>query len=176
MKFATTLIPGLVVVDVERREDARGFFGRSFCAEEFARAGLDARVAQCSVSHNAKRGTLRGMHWQAEPHAEAKLVRCTAGAIFDVALDLRPDSPTFRKWVGFELTADNHRALYIPPGFGHGFQTLADNSEVYYQMSVPYVPEASRGARWNDPSFAIRWPVADPVVSERDAGYADFAA
>lgn len=176
MKLEPTAIAGLVVLDMERREDPRGFFARSYCAEEFTKAGMDSRVAQCNVSYNARRGTLRGMHWQAEPHGEAKLVRCTSGAILDVALDLRPDSPTFRRWLGFELTASNHRALYIPPGLAHGFQTLIDDSEVFYQMSVPYVAHAARGVRWNDPAFAIRWPLADPFVSERDSGYADFDA
>lgn len=176
MRFTPTALEGLVVVEIERREDPRGFFARSWCAEEFARAGLDPRVAQCNVSFNEKPGTLRGMHWQADPHGEAKLVRCTAGAIYDVAVDIRPDSPTFRQWLGFELSAANHRALFIPMGFAHGFQALEPASEVFYQMSVAYVADAARGARWNDPAFAIRWPLADPIVSERDARYPDFDA
>jgi dTDP-4-dehydrorhamnose 3,5-epimerase len=174
MRLAPTEMAGVMVVEMERREDSRGFFARSFCADEFARAGLDARVSQCNVSFNERRGTLRGMHWQAEPHGEAKLVRCTAGEIFDVVVDLRAQSPTYRRWLGFELSARNHRALFIPTGIAHGFQTLADGSEVFYQMSVPYEGQAARGVRWNDPAFAIRWPLASPIVSERDAGYADF--
>ncbi|HYC36863.1 MAG TPA: dTDP-4-dehydrorhamnose 3,5-epimerase [Usitatibacter sp.] len=176
MRIEPTAIAGLMVVEMERREDARGFFARSYCAEEFARAGMDARVAQCNVSYNARRGTLRGMHYQAAPHGEAKLVRCTAGAIHDVALDLRPESPTYLKWLGFELSASNGRALFIPDGLAHGFQTLADGSEVFYQMSVPYVPGAARGVRFDDPAFGIRWPLPDPFVSEKDAAYPDFEA
>lgn len=174
MRIEPTPLPGLMVVDIERREDPRGFFARTYCGSEFAALGMDARVAQCNVSFNARRGTLRGMHWAAAPHAEAKLVRCTAGAIYDVALDIRPGSPTFLRWMGFELSADNRRALFIPEGFAHGFQTLSDGAEVFYQMSVPYVATAARGARWNDPAFAIRWPLADPFVSEKDAAYPDF--
>ena len=175
MKFTPTALEGLVVVEIERREDPRGFFARSWCAEEFERAGIDPRVAQCNVSFNEKRGTLRGMHWQADPHGEAKLVRCTAGAIYDVAVDIRPDSPTFRRWLGFELSASNHRALFIPIGFAHGFQTLEAGSEVFYQMSVPYAAGAARGARYDDPAFGIEWPLPAPIVSERDAAYPDFA-
>jgi dTDP-4-dehydrorhamnose 3,5-epimerase len=175
MKLQPCDLPGVFIVEIERLEDPRGFFARSYCEQEFQAAGLDGRVAQCNVSYNEKRGTLRGMHWQADPHGEAKLVRCTAGGIYDVAVDLRRDSPTYLKWFGVELTAANHRALYIPAGFAHGFQALTDAAEVFYQMSVAYVPGAGRGARWDDPAFGIRWPLAEPILSERDAGYPDFA-
>lgn len=169
---------GSHVVEPERIQDARGFFARTFSADEFAAHGLDARVEQCSTSFNARRGTLRGLHYQATPHAEAKLVRCTRGAIYDVAVDLRADSPTYLRWVAAELTADNGRALYVPEGCAHGFQTLADASEVLYQISSAYVPEAARGVRWDDPAFAIEWPPAPPggrTMAERDAQYPDFA-
>lgn len=175
MKLRSCELPGVVVVEIERLQDPRGFFARSYCAEEFQAAGMDPRVAQCNISYNEKRGTLRGMHWQAEPHGEAKLVRCTAGEIYDVAVDLRRDSPTYLRWFGVELTAANRHALYIPAGLAHGFQALTDDAEVFYQMSVPYVPGAGRGARWNDPAFGIRWPLPAPILSERDSGYPDFA-
>ena len=174
MRIGPTPIGGVMLVELEPLGDERGFFARSFCAGEFAAAGLDTRVAQCNVSHNARRATLRGMHWQEEPHAEAKLVRCTAGAIHDVVVDIRPGSPTFLRWAAFELTRDNRHALYVPPGVAHGFQTLADDSEVFYQMSVPYAPASARGARWDDPAFAIGWPLPSPIVSARDRGYPDF--
>ena len=170
MKFTPTKIAGVWLIEMERHEDERGWFARSWCAEEFAARGLNSQLAQCSVSFNKKKGTLRGMHWQAAPHAEAKLVRCTRGAIYDVALDLRTDSPTFRHWFAAELTADNGRALYIPEGCAHGFQTLADDSEVFYQISEGHHPEFSGGARWDDPAFCIRWPLADmSILSQYDA-------
>ena len=175
MIFAPTTLPGAMVVGLERREDERGFFARSFCRQEFEAQGLDPCVAQCNVSFNRRRGTLRGMHWQAAPHGEAKLVRTTQGAIWDVIVDLRADSPTFCRWFGVELTAENHQALYIPEGFAHGFQTLVDDVEVFYQMSTSYVPGAQRGARWDDPAFGIQWPVHPPFLSERDATYPDLA-
>lgn len=168
MKFAETAIAGVLVIDAERFEDERGFFARSFCAAEFAARGLDTRVSQCSVSYNRRRATLRGMHFQTAPYAENKLVRCTAGAIYDVALDLRPASPTFLRWAAVELTATNRQALYIPQGCAHGFQALAADSELLYQISVPYHPGSSRGVRWNDPALAIDWPLPDPIVSDRD--------
>ena len=158
----------------EPRADARGFFLRTFCAGEFAAAGLDPAVAQCSLSFNSRRGTLRGMHYQAAPHAEAKLIRCVRGGIYDVIVDLRPASVTFRRHFAVELTRDNRRALYVPRGCAHGFQTLEDDTEVWYQMSVPHVPEASRGVRWDDPAFGITWPIASPVLHPRDAAYPDF--
>jgi dTDP-4-dehydrorhamnose 3,5-epimerase len=176
MIFTETKLSGLVLIDMERREDDRGFFARSWCRDEFERHTLDTRLVQCNVSFNLRQGTLRGMHYQAEPHPEIKLVRCTMGAIYDVGVDLRPDSPTFRQWVGVELTAENRRALYIPAGFAHGFQTLTANSEVFYQMSEFYYPEAARGVRWNDPAFGIQWPLPDPFLSDRDRTYPDFTA
>jgi len=174
MKFTASPMAGLWVIDMERVEDERGFFARSFCTAEFAQRGLAASMKQCSVSFNAHRGTLRGLHFQAAPHDEEKLVRCTAGAVFDVAVDLRAGSPTYRQWYGTELTAANHRALYVPKGFAHGFVTMTDDSEVFYMMSEPYAPGFARGFRWNDPAFAIGWPMEPVVISARDAGYAWF--
>ena len=171
MKFAPTPLGGLFVVELERLEDERGFFARSFCADEFRSQGLSMEISQTNVSRNARRGTLRGLHYQAKPHEEAKLVRCTRGALWDVAVDLREDSPTRYRWHAVELTAANHRAFYIPEGFAHGFQTLADDTEVLYLMSTPYDAGASRGVRWNDPRLAIAWPLADPIVSERDRAF-----
>jgi dTDP-4-dehydrorhamnose 3,5-epimerase len=176
MIFRPTALPGVWIVQQERREDHRGYFTRTWCAQEFADHGLDPRLVQASLSFNRRRGTLRGLHYQVPPHAEAKLVRCTRGAIWDVALDLRPDSPTFRSHVGVELTADSGDALYIPAGLAHGFQTLEDNTEVFYQMSESYVPEAQYGVRFDDPAFGIPWPLPSPILIERDRSYADFAA
>jgi len=147
----------------------RGHFARTYCAEEFAKHGLPNAFLQCNVSFNAHRGTLRGLHWQADPYQEGKLVRCARGAIFDVAVDLRPGSPTYGKWASAELTAANAHALYIPPGFAHGFQSLEDASEVFYQMTTAYRDGYARGMRWNDPALAITWPIADPILSDRDA-------
>jgi dTDP-4-dehydrorhamnose 3,5-epimerase len=172
MIFTESALAGAYFVDMERIEDERGFFARSYCADEFAALHLSAALRQCSVSFNAKRGTLRGMHYQAPPHAEEKLVRCTSGAIFDVIVDIRAESPTHRRWVGTELTAGNRRSLYIPEGFAHGFVTLTDDAEVFYMISVPYAPSFSCGIRWNDPALGIEWPVEPSVVSARDAGYA----
>ncbi|MCA1684726.1 MAG: dTDP-4-dehydrorhamnose 3,5-epimerase [Planctomycetia bacterium] len=175
MIFLELDLAGAFLVEPERLEDGRGFFARTWCRREFEARGLDPRLAQCSVSFNARRGTLRGMHYQAAPHAEAKLVRCTRGAVFDVVLDLRPGSPTFARWASSELTADDHRMLYVPAGFAHGFQTLADRTEVFYQMSEPFEPSSARGVRWDDPAFGIAWPpAADRVISERDRGFPDF--
>jgi dTDP-4-dehydrorhamnose 3,5-epimerase len=174
MKIMPTRLAGLSVIELELIEDDRGFFARSYCRRELEQAGLDLTVAQSNVSFNRHRGTLRGMHWAAYPHCEAKLVRCTAGAIYDVALDIRRRSSTFLQYQGFELSADNRRALYIPVGFAHGFQSLTHVSEVLYEMSTFYVPGAARGARWNDPRFAISWPLAPPVLSQKDASYPDF--
>ncbi len=174
MIFTETPLTGAYLIDLERREDERGFFARSWCQEEFSRHGLETRLVQCNISFNMRRGTLRGMHYQAEPYPEAKLVRCTMGAIYDVIIDLRPASPTFKKWFGVELTAENRRALYVPVGFAHGFQTLVDNSEVFYQMSEFFHPECARGVRWNDPCFGIVWPVNPPILSRRDQCYEDF--
>lgn len=167
-------LPGAFLIDLERQEDERGFFARSWCSREFEAHGLNPRVLQCNVSFNRERGTLRGMHYQAEPHDEAKLVRCTAGMIYDVILDLRPQSSTFTRWEAVELTADGHRMLYLPEGVAHGFQTLVDHTEVFYQMSELYRPDCARGVRWDDPAFGIRWPDANRIISERDRGYPDF--
>jgi dTDP-4-dehydrorhamnose 3,5-epimerase len=170
----STVIGSAWVIEPERREDERGFFARTWDPEEFAQRGLNTELAQCSISYNRVRGTLRGLHYQAAPHAEAKLVRCTAGAIFDVVVDLRPDSPTFRGWFGVELSAENRLALYVPEDCAHGFLTLDDDSEVHYQISQSYMPEAARGVRWDDPAFAINWPGEVVVINERDRSYPDF--
>jgi dTDP-4-dehydrorhamnose 3,5-epimerase len=178
VRFHETPVAGALVVESERIEDERGYFARTFASEEFAARGLDARVNQCSTSFNARAGTLRGLHYQAEPHGEAKLVRCTRGAIYDVALDLRSESPTYLRWYGVELSADNGRALFVPEGCAHGFQSLVDATEVLYQISTPYVPDAARGVRWDDPAFGIEWPPAPAdgrTMSERDATYPDFS-
>jgi dTDP-4-dehydrorhamnose 3,5-epimerase len=174
MIFSPTALPGAYVVELEPHRDARGFFARTWCRREFAEHGLDAHLAQCSMSYNARRGTLRGMHWQTPPNEEAKLVRCTAGAIHDVILDLRPESPTYLKHVAVELSREDHRALYVPRGCAHGFQTLTDDSEVFYQISEFFAPEHARGIRWNDPAFGIEWPIPDPIILDRDNSYPDF--
>jgi dTDP-4-dehydrorhamnose 3,5-epimerase len=171
LKFTQTPLSGAQVLELEPIEDERGLFARSFCQDEFRSRGLDPVVAQCNVSYNRRRGTLRGLHYQVAPHEEAKLVRCTRGAIWDVIVDLREQSKTRLHWFAAELTADNRHALYVPRGFAHGFQTLADDTEVFYQMSEFYHPECARGIRWDDPSIGIRWPLADAVVSERDRGF-----
>jgi dTDP-4-dehydrorhamnose 3,5-epimerase len=171
MIFTESPLAGTYVVDMERLPDERGFFARSYCADEFAARGLGPELRQCSVSYNARKGTLRGMHYQVAPHEEHKLVRCTAGAIFDAIVDVRTTSPTYRRWFGTELTADNRRSLFIPPGFAHGFVCLTDDTEVYYMISVAHAPKYSRGVRWNDPAFGIEWPLPPAVISERDASY-----
>jgi dTDP-4-dehydrorhamnose 3,5-epimerase len=173
--FTPAPLPGVFVVDAEPSADARGLFARTFCADEFRSRGLHADFPQCSTSYNAKAGTLRGLHWQAAPHEEVKLVRATRGAVFDVAVDLRPGSNTRLQWFGVELSADNRRALYIPGGFAHGFQSLSDDAEVYYQISTRHQAGSARGARWNDPAFGIRWPEsAARILSDRDRSYPDF--
>jgi dTDP-4-dehydrorhamnose 3,5-epimerase len=173
--FTATPLPGVWVIDPEPHADERGLFARTFCADEFARRGLETQFVQCSTSFNARAGTLRGLHYQADPHAEHKLVRVTQGAVFDVVVDLRRDSASFRRWYGVELTAANRRALYIPPGVAHGFQTLADAAEVFYQITPAYVPGAARGVRWDDPAFAVAWPAATArILSDRDRDYPDF--
>ena len=176
MIFADTPLRGAFVVELRTLEDERGFFARSFCTTEFLAHGVDFRVAQANVCFNRKRGTLRGMHFQAAPHAEAKLVRCTQGAVWDVIIDLRPGSSTFKRWHAEELSARNRRALYIPGGFAQGFQSLTDDTELSYLMSEFYHPESAQGFRWDDPAFAIRWPVDDPIVSARDRGFPPFPA
>jgi dTDP-4-dehydrorhamnose 3,5-epimerase len=176
MRFTQTPLPGVWVIDLDLLSDERGWFARTFDAEDFQARGLTPAVVQCNASFNARRNTLRGMHYQAEPHGESKLVRCVRGAIFDVAVDLRPRSGSFRSWHGVELSAENGRALYIAAGLAHGFQTLTDDCEVLYQMGHRYVPEASRGVRWDDPAFAIQWPALDGerVISDKDRSYPDF--
>jgi dTDP-4-dehydrorhamnose 3,5-epimerase len=169
--FQDSPLPGAFTIEMQRLEDERGFFARSFCAQEFASRGLPAVMPQSSISFSARRGTLRGLHYQAEPHSEDKLVRCTAGAIYDVIVDLRPTSLTHRRWFGTELSAENHRSLFVPKGFAHGFITLRDDTEVLYMISVPYVPGFDRGVRWNDPAIGIAWPLAPTVVSARDAAH-----
>jgi dTDP-4-dehydrorhamnose 3,5-epimerase len=174
MKFESTAIHGVWILDLERREDPRGFFARTFCEHEFAQHGLLTRFVQCNLSSNRKRGTLRGLHFQNEPKPEVKLVRCVRGSIFDVMVDLRPDSPTYCRWVGVELSATNGRAVYIPAGIAHGFQTLEDNTDLYYHMGEFYEPALAAGVRWNDPAFNIAWPLPDPTLSDKDAAYPDF--
>lgn len=174
MNFVATELRGAYVVEPERLEDDRGFFARTYCRKEFLAHGMNPDVVQCNISFNRSKGTLRGMHYQNAPYEEAKLVRCTRGAIFDVIVDLRRHSQTRGRWIGVELTSDNRRALYIPEGFAHGFQTLESDSEVFYQMSAEFHPEAARGVRWNDPALCIQWPLLNPTVSVRDAGYLDF--
>jgi dTDP-4-dehydrorhamnose 3,5-epimerase len=176
VRFHETELPGAFVIEPERMEDDRGFFARTWCVREFADHGLSTDLVQCNVSYNARQGTLRGMHYQVAPHAEVKLVRCTRGSIFDAIVDLRPDSPTFRRWVGVELSAENGRMLYIPGGFAHGFQTLEDGSEIFYQMSTFYHPESARGLRWDDPAVKIAWPLEAVNVSEKDRAYSLLAA
>jgi dTDP-4-dehydrorhamnose 3,5-epimerase len=176
MRFHETPLPGVWLIEPERHPDERGWFARTFDREEFLKHGLSPDVAQCNASQNIARDTLRGMHYQAAPHGEPKLIRCVRGTIFDVAVDLRPDSPTYCAWHGAELSDETGLALYIPAGLAHGFQTLEDNCEVLYQMGHPYVPSASRGVRYDDPAFGIAWP--DPqgerIVGERDTRHPDF--
>lgn len=174
MIFHSTPLAGVFEIDLELHQDERGFFARSWCGNEFEQHCLSPRLVQCNVSFNSKRGTLRGLHLQAAPHGETKLVRVTRGAIFDVAVDLRPGSKTYLNWTGATLTADNRRALYIPEGCAHGFLTLEDETEIFYQMSEFYEPSAGHGFRWNDPAFAIDWPGEVKIISERDATYPDF--
>ncbi len=171
MIFTETKLAGAWLVAPELREDDRGFFARTYCEREFGERGLHTRFVQCNISFNKVRGTLRGLHYQAEPHGEPKLVRCTMGSIFDVIVDLRPASATFLLWQGFELSAANRMALYIPVGMAHGFQTLEDDSEVFYMMGEFYHPESARGVRWNDRLIGINWPEIAPVISSRDKGF-----
>lgn len=174
MRLTPTKLKDAWIVEVEQLEDERGFFARTWCQQEFSDRGLDANLVQCSISFNKKAGTLRGMHFQLPPFAETKLVRCTQGAIYDVIIDLRQDSETFLQWVGVELTAENRKAFYVPKGFAHGFQTLADNTEVFYQISEVYAPDYARGLRWDDPTFKITWPKPVAVISIRDRNYEDY--
>jgi len=174
MKFSQSFLSGVYLVQLTPIEDERGFFARSFCKKEFATHGLETFPVQCNISFNKERGTLRGMHFQTPPHAEAKLVRCTAGIIYDIVIDLRTSSPTFTQWATFELSSKNHTALYIPEGFAHGFQTLTDNSEVFYQMFNFYEPASAGGIRFNDPAFNIEWPLENPIISQKDKSYRDY--
>ena len=174
MRATKTEIEGAWVLHLEPHADDRGFFARSFCREEFAALGINPDVVQCNVSFNERAGTLRGMHYQLAPSAEAKLVRCTSGGIYDAIVDLRPDSPSYRKWIAVELTAENRDALFVPEGCAHGFQTLADRTEVFYQMSEFYAPEAARGFRYDDPQFGIEWPLEVACISDKDLELAPF--
>ncbi len=174
MVFTATKLAGAFIINVERHEDPRGFFARTWCQREFEARRLNPRLVQCNISFNKKKGTLRGMHLQSPPHEEAKLVRWTMGAIHDVILDLRPDSPTLGEYVAVVLSAENRTMIYVPEGVAHGFQTLEDHTEVFYQMSEFYVPGSERGVRWDDPAFRIPWPAAERTISERDRSYPDF--
>lgn len=174
MQFHETRLSGVFRIDLEPHQDERGFFARSWCQKEFDAHHLNAKLVQCNISFNAQKATLRGMHFQSLPYAETKLVRCTMGAIYDVVIDLRPQSPTFRQWVDITLTAANHLAIYIPEGCAHGFLTLEDKTEVFYQMSEFYNASSSGGVRWDDLAFQISWPIEPVVISERDRTYPDF--
>ena len=174
MVFCDTKLPGVFEIRPEIKPDERGFFARTWCQEEFTVHGLNGKLVQCSLSFNKRKGTLRGLHYQTAPHAEAKLVRCTSGAIYDVALDLRPQSPMYKNWTAVVLSADQRNMLYVPEGCAHGFLTLKDESEVIYQISEFLHPESARGVRWNDPAFKIDWPEKVEVISERDRTYPDF--
>ena len=175
MIFDATDLPGAYIITPERHEDERGFFARTWCSREFASHGLSPDLAQCSISYNARKGTVRGLHFQVSPFQEAKLIRCTRGGIYDVIVDLRPMSETFTRHIGIELTACNRTMLYVPEGCAHGFMTLEDDTEVCYHMSQFYSPTQARGVRWDDPAFAIAWPDLDPILLERDRSYPDFA-
>ncbi len=176
MIVTETRLKGAYTIDLEPIEDQRGFFARLWCAQELAGHELSTAVSQASVAFNRSAGTLRGVHWQAAPHAEVKLVRCVRGSIYDVIVDVRPSSPTFAEWIALELTEENRQTLYVPEGFAHGYQTLEPRTEVWYQMSAPHAPDAARGFRWNEPRFAIRWPqVRRRIISERDRSWPDFS-
>ena len=174
MIFTETPLQGAFVIEPEPLEDARGHFARTWCRREFEARGLETRIAQCSTSFNKRKGTLRGMHYQAPPFAETKVVRCTRGALHDVIIDLRPGSPTFTRYFPVVLSADNRKMLYVPPGFAHGFQTLEDATEVLYQISEFYSPQHARGVRWDDPAFHIAWPEDERTIVDRDRSYPDF--
>ncbi len=181
MIFKEIPFPGVYIIEIEPMCDERGFFARSYCRREFEAHGLNPDLVQCSISFNRKKGTLRGMHYQAPPHEEAKIVRCITGAIYDVVIDLRPGSPAYKRWYALELRSsgppeapDRYRMLYVPEGFAHGYQTLEDNTELLYQIAEYYHPETARGIRWNDAAFQIPWPLPNPVMSEKDRNYPDF--
>lgn len=176
MIFTETKLTGVFIVELERYEDERGFFAQSWTQRDFAARGLDSRLVECNISYNKKRGTLRGMHFQLAPYSQGKLVRCTAGAIYDVAIDLRPGSPTFKEWTAVELTAENRIMLFVPGGFAHGYQTLVDHAEVLYQATNVYAPEYAGGVCWDDPAFNICWPdVGERTINERDRTFPPFA-
>lgn len=174
MKFSQSKLFGAFIIDIEPKADERGMFARCWCESEFSNHNLITTLSQCSISFNRHKGTLRGMHYQMAPHAETKIVRCTRGSVFDVIVDLRQGSPTYKKWDGVTLSANNHRMIYIPQGLAHGLITLEPDTEVFYQISTPFVPESAGGVRWNDPCFNISWPMAPAVIAERDANYPDF--
>jgi dTDP-4-dehydrorhamnose 3,5-epimerase len=174
--FSETKLKGAFVIEIQKLTDNRGFFARSWCQNEFSEHGLTARILQVNISYNIKKGTLRGMHYQATPYEETKLVRCTKGAIYDVIIDLRPDSPTYSQWIGVHLTADNYKMLYVPENFAHGFQVLEDNTEATYQVSQFYTPGSERGIRWDDPKFGIDWPMEVRVISEKDESWPLYSA
>lgn len=176
MIFEETKLARAFIIKLEKLEDERGFFARAWCQKEFDDAGINSRIVQANLSYNEKKGTLRGMHYQVSPYQEAKLVRCFRGAIYDVIVDLRSDSPTYKDWIGVELSAQNRQVLFVPEGFAHGFQTLESQTEVFYQVSEFYTPGAEKGARYNDPAFGIDWPLPVSVISEKDAGWADYSA
>jgi dTDP-4-dehydrorhamnose 3,5-epimerase len=176
MIFTETDLKGSYIIEPEKREDERGFFARGWCQKEFEDHGLVPHIVQANISYNRKRGTLRGMHYQVAPYRETKLVRCTRGALYDVIVDVRPDSPTYKQWIGVELTADNYKMLYVPEGFAHGFITLEDNTEATYQVTEFYTPGAERGLRYDDPTFAIQWPIPVEVISGKDASWQDYVA
>ncbi len=174
MIFTETKLAGAYIIDLNKMEDERGFFARTFCTQELEEHSLISDIKQANMSWNEKRGTLRGMHYQVNPYQETKLIRCTRGALYDVIIDLRSDSPTYRQWIGVELTADNRRALFVPKDFAHGFITLEDNTDAFYMVSQSYVPGAEEGIRWNDPQFEIVWPIEPDCISEKDANWADY--
>lgn len=175
MIFTPAKIAGAWLIDLDCKSDDRGFFARAWCEREFAEHGLIKPFVQTNLSHNHRAGTLRGMHFQSEPYPEAKLMRCIAGSIYDAIVDLRPDSPTYLQWTGVELSASNRRMFYVPDGCAHGYQALTDGAEVIYQVTACYTPGFEGGIRWNDPAFAIDWPVREPIVSAKDSSWPDFA-
>ena len=174
MIFKETKLKGACTIELERIEDERGFFARSWCQKEFAEHGLNPLIVQCNISYNKKKGTLRGMHYQASPYEEAKIVSCISGAIYDVIIDLRPDSATFCQWFAVELSSDNYRMIYIPVGLAHGFQTLKDNTVVFYQRSEFYHPDSARGVKWDDPAFGVKWPINKSIIALKDRQFPDF--
>ncbi|NLB78022.1 MAG: dTDP-4-dehydrorhamnose 3,5-epimerase [Clostridiaceae bacterium] len=171
MIFQETELQGVFLINIEKKQDERGFFARSWCASEFTERNLDSKLVQSNISHNSKKGTIRGLHYQSSPFEESKLVSCTKGELFDVVVDIRPDSPTFCKWISVVLSSSEYNMIYIPGGYAHGFQTLEDNTDVFYQMSEFFFPECSRGYRWNDPAFGIKWPLPCSIISDRDKSY-----